>query len=108
MHSFFADYFVDPYSKEPLLLEIFEKNGNQIKEGILKNKDSVFPIKGGIPRFVQQSSNYANSFEFQWQKWSRIQFESDNIGKPMEGHTRKGKIISSHKLLKDCGGTGGR
>ena len=89
MHISFAEYFVDPYSKEHLLLEIFEKKGDQIKEGILKNKDSVYPIKGGIPRFVQKSSNYANSFGFQWKKWSRIQFESDNIGKPMEGHTRK-------------------
>ena len=89
MYSFFADYFVDPDTKEPLILEIFEKNGDQINEGILKNKNSVYPVKGGIPRFVTSSDNYANSFGFQWEKWSRIQFESDNIGKPMEGHTRK-------------------
>ena len=89
MHIAFAEYFVDPYSNEPLLLEIYENKGDQIKEGILKNKDSVYPIKNGIPRFVQKSNNYANSFGFQWRKWSRIQFESDNIGKPMEGHTRK-------------------
>ena len=89
MHISFAEYFVDPYSKKPLLLEIFEKNGDQIKEGILKNKDSSYPIKGGIPRFITGSDNYANSFGFQWGKWPRVQFESDNIGKPMEGHTRK-------------------
>ena len=48
MHPFFADYFVDPYSKEPLLLEIFEKNGNQIKEGILNLK-----IKFKLPKDLQ-------------------------------------------------------
>ena len=89
MHISFAEFFVDPYSKEPLLLEIFEKNGDQIKEGILKNKDSFYFIKGGIPRFITGSDNYANSFGFQWGKWPRVQFESENIGKPMEGHTRK-------------------
>ena len=89
MHKSFIKYFIDPNTQESLSLEIFEKEGDIIKEGILKNKDSVYPIKDGIPRFVQKSSNYANSFGFQWGKWPRVQFESDNIGKPMEGHTRK-------------------
>ena len=89
MHTFFADYYVDPITLKPLSLEIFERDKDIIIEGNLKNEDSIYPIKDGIPRFIQQSNNYANSFGFQWEKWARIQFESDNIGKPMEGHTRK-------------------
>ena len=60
MHPFFADYFVDPYSKEPLLLEIFERDGDIIRSGIFRNENAKYPIEDGIPRFVQQSSNYAN------------------------------------------------
>lgn len=34
-------------------------------------------------------SNMKNSFSYQWKKWGFVQYESRNIGKPMEGHTRK-------------------
>ena len=42
-----------------------------------------------LPYETHLRNNYANSFGFQCGKWPRVQFESDNIGKPMEGHTRK-------------------
>ena len=89
MHISFAEYFVDPITLKPLSLEIFERDEDIIKEGNQKNEDSVYPIKGGIPRLITDTKNYTNSFGFQWDKWPRVQFESDNIGKPMEGHIRK-------------------
>ena len=49
MHISFIEYFVDPETLKPILLEIFERDGDIIKEGILKNKDSFYPIKDGIP-----------------------------------------------------------
>lgn len=36
-----------------------------------------FPLKNGIPRFVD-SGNYAESFGFQWKKFSRVQLDSYN------------------------------
>ena len=89
MHISFAEYFVDPETLKPLFLEIFERDGDLIRSGVFKNENAKYPINGGIPRFIIDSENYSNSFGFQWKKWSRIQFESDNIGKPMEGHTCK-------------------
>src|ERR1700694_5672416 len=45
-----------------------------------------YPIVRGIPRFVT-GELYASSFGFEWQRWPRVQFEADNIGRPMAGHT---------------------
>ena len=64
MHKSFIKYFIDPNTQESLSLEIFEKEGDIIKEGILKNKDSVYPIKGGIPRFVTSSDNMPIHLDF--------------------------------------------
>ena len=36
-----------------------------------------YPLTSGIPRFVE-SDNYADSFGFQWKRFSRIQFDSYN------------------------------
>ena len=93
MHISFADYFVNPETLKPLSLEIFERDGDIINSGVFKNENSKYPIKDGIPRFITVLENYANSFGFQWGKWPRVQFESDNIEKPMEGHTRKIVLI---------------
>lgn len=87
MHSSFAEYFVDPDSHSSLDLEIYEKVGNRIISGLFKSEKSEYPIIKGVPRFVS-NVNYSSSFAFQWGKWPLVQFESENIGKAMEGHTR--------------------
>ncbi len=90
MHISFADSFIDPKTGELLVLEVTERNDDFIEKGFLKSSTNQYPIVNGIPRFVDfELTNYSKSFGYQWHKWPRVQFESDNIGKPMEGHTRK-------------------
>ena len=97
-------------------LSIKKEEHDHIIEGEFWNEFNSYPIIDGIPRFVNEK-NYTNSFGFQWGKWPLIQFESKNIGKPMEGHTRKMfNVITHHKLndiknknlLLDCGCGAGR
>ncbi|MDB5298527.1 MAG: Methyltransferase type 11 [Phycisphaerales bacterium] len=47
-----------------------------------------YPIVRGVPRFVG-SEHYAASFGYEWSRWPRVQFESENVGRPMEGHTTR-------------------
>lgn len=42
----------------------------------VENKHS-FPVRNGIPRFVN-TGNYAESFGFQWRKFSKVQLDSYN------------------------------
>jgi SAM-dependent methyltransferase len=48
----------------------------------------AYPIVRGVPRFVSGES-YAASFGTQWNRWPRIQFEAENAGGPMAGHTTR-------------------
>jgi len=90
MHISFVEYFIDPETKEPLKLESIESEGEFVETGFLKSSTNKYPIIRGIPRFIKhEAQNYSKSFGYQWHKWPRLQFESDNIGKPMEGYTRK-------------------
>jgi SAM-dependent methyltransferase len=90
MHLSFLDYLVDPATGEPLRLEITQRCGEFVETGLLKSSDHEYPIVRGIPRFVEyQSANYSRSFGYQWRKWPRLQFDSENIGRSMEGRTRK-------------------
>jgi len=90
MHRKFVDYLADPITKAPLTLEIAEAVGDEIESGLLRSRDRSYPIIRGIPRFVDmQEDNYSKSFGYQWRRWPRIQFESENVGRPMEGHTRR-------------------
>ena len=47
-----------------------------------------YPIVRGIPRFVGRES-YSASFGFEWTRWPRVQFESENVGTRMEGYTTR-------------------
>jgi len=47
-----------------------------------------YPIVRGVPRFVSEE-NYAASFGRQWNRWPRVQFEAENEGLPMAGHTTR-------------------
>jgi ubiquinone/menaquinone biosynthesis C-methylase UbiE/uncharacterized protein YbaR (Trm112 family) len=86
MQRSFLKYIVDPITKEELTIESsLEKNG-KIIEGFLISKTNKYPIVRGIPRFAgyNDDSNYTKSFGYQWNKWSQIQFDSKNVGKPYE------------------------
>lgn len=90
MHLAFIDYFVDPLTRKPLELEAGQIAGDVVESGFLRSSTHRYPIIRGIPRFVECGpNNYSKSFGYQWHKWPRVQFESENVGKPMEGHTRR-------------------
>jgi SAM-dependent methyltransferase len=89
MHRDFAQYFVDPVTKEPLHLTIVRERHGRVIEGAFDSSIARYPIVNGIPRFVDpQASAYASSFGYQWTRWPRLQFESENAGTVMEGYTR--------------------
>ncbi len=48
----------------------------------------AYPIIRGVPRFVA-AEHYAGSFGFEWTRWPRVQFEDQNVGRPMAGHTTR-------------------
>jgi len=88
MQRKFLDFLIDPMTKEPLKLTDEVTNDDEIESGFLKSSKNSYPIINGIPRFVDyRDSNYARSFGYQWNKWKKIQFESENKGKRMEGYT---------------------
>ena len=91
MNPDFLDYLVDPETREDLKLEVYSSDKGRIISGRLYSSTNSYEIVDGIPRFVKDSAkkNYANSFGFQWNRWPRIQFESQNLGRLMEGHTSK-------------------
>jgi SAM-dependent methyltransferase len=119
MHLSFVEYFIDPKTKEPLELEVTESRGDFVESGFLKSATNKYPIVRGIPRFVDfESTNYSRSFGYQWHKWPRVQFESENVGKPMEGYTRRmwekitgvkeSRIHLENQILVDLGCGSGR
>jgi len=72
-----------------LIINEYSKNGS-VERGVLISREGGYryPIIKGIPRFVDKEL-YSDSFGYEWKKWSKIQFESKNVGKKMEGHTNK-------------------
>jgi SAM-dependent methyltransferase len=70
--------------------ELFDNNPEHIKSGSLVSRDRnhIYPIINGVPRFVGKE-HYAKSFGYEWKRWSKVQFEAENIGLPMEGYTGK-------------------
>lgn len=89
MHISFADFFCDPATGADLRLEITAREGDDVREGAFVSPTARYPIVSGVPRFVPMDPNYAQSFGWQWKRWPRVQFESENVGKPMEGYTRR-------------------
>lgn len=75
-----------PVSGENLNLEISELKDDLIITGRLISSKNIYPITNGIPRFVKDEG-YSSNFGWQWNKWAKVQFEDENAGKPMQGHT---------------------
>lgn len=89
MNPDFTSLLRCPNTLEPLELRPHEVRGNRVKTGELVSLSGVvYPIVGGIPRFVE-SNQYAASFAFEWSRWSRTQFEDQNADGPMRGHTTR-------------------
>ncbi len=88
MHKKFLKILKCPNTNKNLLLDIIKEKNNLVEEGYLFTDDNKnrYIIKNGIPRFIN-SNNYSKSFGWQWKKWAKVQFEENNIGKPMQNHT---------------------
>lgn len=88
MHKKFLPFLCDPQTKAPLLLIVEQEVGDNVVSGWLKSSTAEYPIVNGIPRFAgYHARSHVDSFSYEWNKWSKVQFEAENIGKPMQGHT---------------------
>ena len=115
MDKKFANLLCDPKTGEELQFVAVEVVGSEVITGRLTSSKNVYPIKNGIPRFVEDEG-YSNNFGWQWNKWARVQFEDENVGLPMENYTRNmfGRITElsreklNGKLILDMGCGSGR
>ena len=82
----FLKYLCDPLNLEDLTLESQFINGDDVISGTLKSSNNNYSIINGIPRFVKNDS-YSSNFGYQWNRWQRIQFDDENINKPMHQYT---------------------
>lgn len=91
MRAEYLPYLADPVSGEPLELQVDEKAGEVVMTGALVSSRARYPIVRGVPRFAgyEEDGAYASSFGYQWNRWKRVQFEAENEGRSMQGHTRR-------------------
>jgi SAM-dependent methyltransferase len=90
MHRKFLSMLCCPKTGESLRLEGAKEEANGfVTEGtLMTDSGNRYPIARGIPRFVE-AERYAGSFGFEWNRWPRLQFESENVGRPMAGWTTR-------------------
>lgn len=104
-----------PNTKEILKLTIHTQQKDEIIDGFLTSSNFKYKITNGIPRF-NNNEDYSKNFGWQWKKWPRLQFEDENIGKPMSGYTKEmflkitelNKKKINGKLILDIGCGSGR
>src|SRR5688500_10532858 len=108
MHPKFLDLLCCPSTGEPLTLVADETRDNgMVWAGVLRTPSNrEYPIVRGVPRFVSEEL-YASSFGFEWSRWPRVQFEAENVGRPMAGHTTRmwGRITGAVPDLEIVGKT---
>jgi SAM-dependent methyltransferase len=118
MKERFVQILCCPNTKQSLILKDAKYSENQeIIEGNLftAKGDHSYPIIKGIPRFVS-SDVYSSSFSYEWKKWSRVQYESENTKSKGEGFTTKMFDLTTlftdedldKKLVVEFGCGGGR
>ncbi len=103
-------YLVSPKKGEPLSLQNEKCKGDDIVSDTLVSKSgNRFPIRDGIPRFVD--SHYANNFSFEWHKHRRTQFDRSGMNLSEEQFFRYTNWTPSEingKLILDAGCGSGR
>jgi SAM-dependent methyltransferase len=90
MHPKFLNLLCCPETREALSLEaqVTMSNGTVWAGTLRSPSGKQYPIVRGVPRFVDKE-RYAASFGWEWGRWPRVQFESENMGGPMAGHTTR-------------------
>ncbi len=84
MKKKFLEILRCPITYSKLHLNIIKETNGKIKEGFLisqKDESISYPIINYIPRFVPKK-NYADSFGFQWNIFSKTQYDS-NTNQPI-------------------------
>ena len=73
------DLLACPGCRTQLEISVVEEQDGDIREGelVCSACGKKFPIAKSIPRFVE-AHNYANSFGLQWNKYARLQLDSQN------------------------------
>lgn len=91
MNPKFLEILCCPKTGEGLQLKVDETSGDGfVVTGTLiaERSGHAYPIVRAIPRFID-AEHYTDSFGYEWQKWSRVQFEAENVGGKMQGHTKR-------------------
>lgn len=84
----YLDFLKCPVTGEDLKLNVYEEYKGKIINGKLYSSKASYQITNSIPRFVE-NQGYSDNFGWQWNYWAKVQFESENTGRPMAGHTTK-------------------
>jgi SAM-dependent methyltransferase/uncharacterized protein YbaR (Trm112 family) len=74
-----------PACKNDLALTVTRGDDATVTEGTLACTacDARYPIVRGVPRFVG-NDGYVGTFSYEWNKWSRVQFDPANGGSESE------------------------
>jgi SAM-dependent methyltransferase/uncharacterized protein YbaR (Trm112 family) len=90
MHPSFLNLLCCPQTEQPLTLEATEvRPDGSVMTGALRTPAGQrYPVVRGVPRFVG-AELYSASFGFEWTRWPRVQFESENAGTAMQGYTTR-------------------
>jgi SAM-dependent methyltransferase len=65
------------------------KSGSVIEGDLVSETGVRWPIRDAVPRFILADDGRVESFGLEWHRWARTQFESENVGGPMAGHTTR-------------------
>lgn len=90
MHPKFLPILCCPETGEALHLQdaYYDQYGLVRSGQLVTASGRSYPVVRGVPRFVA-AERYAGSFGYEWTRWPRVQFEDQNIGRPMAGHTTR-------------------
>ena len=90
MHPRFLHLLCCPETRRPLALHSDDvgPDGSVITGRLRTACGRSYPVVRGVPRFVGREQ-YASSFGWEWSRWPRVQFEAENAGRPMAGHTTR-------------------
>ncbi|MEC9206517.1 MAG: class I SAM-dependent methyltransferase [Pseudomonadota bacterium] len=82
MHRWLFDLMVCPHCADELPLRVASGRWeeDQLEEGKLEcaNCETSWPVRKGIPRFIEENRDYAGGFGFQWLRWRHTQIDRIN------------------------------
>lgn len=108
MHIWLCDILCDPDSYAPLCLEIHKQDGDNIIEGrLIAPSGKSFPIRNGIPRFVEEEILASvTSFGDQWNHFNFTAHKRHWL-EHMVANTFRSTDAFADRLIVDAGGGSG-